>query len=46
MFLPMHLVKNMRVQIWKMQLLYYEAGSATHLSPLSLKWAHESKVYS
>ena len=30
-------VKNMRVQIWKMQLLYNEAGSDTHLSPLSLK---------
>ena len=30
-------VKNMRVQIWKMQLLYNEGGSDTHLSPLSLK---------
>ena len=30
-------VKNMRVKIWKMQLLYNEAGSDTHLSPLSLK---------
>ena len=45
MFLPMHLVKNVPVQIWKMQLLYNEAGSATHLFPLSPKWAHENKVY-
>ena len=45
MFLP-YASEEYACQIWKMQLLYNEAGSNTHLSPLSLKWAHENKVYS
>ena len=44
MFLP-YASEEYACQIWKMQLLYNEAGSDTPLSPLSLKWAHENKVY-